>query len=576
VRASAVVRKLAAATVSALVLAGACPPVAPAAQAPGRVVFEFPGAGGVRVGAPQSYGATAVTALRDGRVVVAGVRPGRQLVVAQLTPEGVPEEEFGVSGFVWPSLPTPAVPIQVFAQPNRRLVVASALAPRADQQPDLVILRLTSSGKGDPTFGRGGVTVLRGIRAGCASCPLAAVASDGAVVLAASSGSASAGQFTVVRVTPDGGLDPAFGQGGVAIVPGGGIARAVALQPDGTILATGVRGASRVGYTGVLARLTPAGILDPAFAGGAPVQTPMRAPHQLLLQPDGSVLVLGAEGNAGRVARYTAAGALDTSFGDQGVVALAEGVQGTAARLLPERDGQALVVGGSRGASVSNDPFVPAGGAVVVVRLGADGRPDPVLGGDAGVAVRVGFGGGDLDSRSAGRVYQNTFDPSRLGTVAQRADRSLVLAGEVHVVVRAGGASARFISRPAVAALTAGFTFDPTFGGSEILALGVRVPSQRVGDGVNVSLRSSQPALARVRIRARRHTIARATVPLFIAGAQQVKIPLTAYGRRALARHRRIRVRARAYARDLVGNTVQAVGDGTIRAAPSRRRALHR
>jgi uncharacterized delta-60 repeat protein len=563
------VKELVAATLAALAALGACGSAAPAAQAPGRLVFAFPDGGGVRVGAPRSYGASAVTVLSDGRIVVAGVRPARRLVVAQLTAQGAPDEPFGVSGFVWPSLPTPATPVQVLAQPDGRLlVVASGVAASAYQLPDLVLVRLTASGKGDPTFGRGGVVILHDVQAGCASCPLAALAPDGRIVLAATTGSqspASSFQFTVIRLTPDGALDPAFGQGGAVIVPGGGITKAVAVQPDGAIVATGVRGNTASGYTGVLTRLTPTGAADPSFAGGTPVRAPFAFPHQLLTGPEGSILVLGSDGDRAALARYTSAGAPDAGYGDQGVVRLAESVQGITSRMLPGPDGQALVVAAPRGATVSNDVLVPAGGVVVVTRLGADGRADPALGGDAGLTVRLGFGGGDLNRRGEGRLYQNTFDPSSVGAVAQRADGSLVLAGEVHVGAYNGEGSGRFISRPAVAALTTGFALDPSFGASETLRLSARVRTQRAKlSGVSVSLRSSQPGLAAVSLRAAGHTIARGIVPLFIAGAQQVKAPFTAYGKRLLARHRRIRVRVTVSARDLAGNTAQAVGAGTV------------
>ena len=81
--------------------------------------------------------------------------------------------------------------------------------------------------------------------------------------------------FALVRYTADGKLDPTFGDGGKVLTPFGGRSNAqgVAIQPDGKIVAAG----GGAGYF-VLARYTAMGKLDPSFGRGGTVQTTLRLP----------------------------------------------------------------------------------------------------------------------------------------------------------------------------------------------------------------------------------------------------------------------------------------------------------
>src|SRR5207249_4045186 len=116
-----------------------------------------------------------------------------------------------------------------------------------------VVLRLTTDGQLDPTFGDGGKLVFD-FSTLIASDAVNAitVAPDGRIVVAGSVDGLNSnfavgtgGAMAAARLTTDGRLDPTFDGDGIAIasVPVGkfddAVARAVAVQPDGFIILAG-------------------------------------------------------------------------------------------------------------------------------------------------------------------------------------------------------------------------------------------------------------------------------------------------------------------------------------------------
>ena len=123
--------------------------------------------------------------------------------------------------------------------------------------------------------------------------------------------------------------DPTFGTDGHALLTattGDAYATCMALQPDGKIVVGGVAYAG-ITASAVIARLTATGEYDTSFGdNGLVVIPPSSSSAQVLsiaLQPDGKVVVAGTDDVGGTpgfaVWRLTAQGTLDNSFGDQGV-----------------------------------------------------------------------------------------------------------------------------------------------------------------------------------------------------------------------------------------------------------------
>src|SRR5262245_39694853 len=132
-----------------------------------------------------------------------------------------------------------------------------------------------------------------------------------------------------------GSLDPAFGQGGLVVADMGGTddaGRAVVIDPAGSITVVGeARQDDQHLRSFALARYTADGTLDPSFGDGGGVYTEFgefqgSGAWAAALQPDGGLVVAGFGRHPEKfhdtfaVARYLPDGSLDPSFGDEGRV----------------------------------------------------------------------------------------------------------------------------------------------------------------------------------------------------------------------------------------------------------------
>ena len=136
--------------------------------------------------------------------------------------------------------------------------------------------------------------------------------------------------LTTASQAHPGQLDVAFGAGGQRTMDLGGTydwAYATAVQPDGRILAAGVTNA-RGTYDFAVSRHLPSGALDPSFGeNGVAISDFGNSwdwAHALALQPDGQIVVAGVSDRSGSrdfaLARYTADGKPDQHFGREGLV----------------------------------------------------------------------------------------------------------------------------------------------------------------------------------------------------------------------------------------------------------------
>lgn len=183
-----------------------------------------------------------------------------QWVVARLTPTGVLDPSFGVAG-VATLLRTASFGSAVSAQPGGDIVALGRIV--AGGRTVSVLTRLQPSGAADPTFNGGSpVAVPDGADSGMIAD------ADGTVVVDAST--------AVVRYTAAGAPDPTFGSGGVAPITGFPTATLPFPLPQNTTPQTALLPAPgdsallyNVGNGGVVVgeRLTPAGAIDPSFAG---------------------------------------------------------------------------------------------------------------------------------------------------------------------------------------------------------------------------------------------------------------------------------------------------------------------
>lgn len=334
----------------------------------------------------------------DGRIVAGAVvasqnGPG----LARFLPDGTLDASFGQGGKTAPDLFGTNSSFQDIAlQPDGKIVAAGWLSPSGPVGTDFDfwLARYNSDGSLDAGFGNGGkvITDLSSHSEDILSA--IAVQPDGRIVAVGMvRRPGGTGDFVVVRYRPDGGLDPEFGTDGKAVTDmmagHDDLAFGVALQPDGKIVAVGFTAGAEYG----LARYDIRGRLDPSFGGDGTV-TPesflfSAVPLSIVLQPDGKILTAGVvfQGSDSDFAlrRFLADGRLDPGFGAGGRVFTDFGRYDQAWSLTLQPDGGIVAAGFTRSPVSSGDSDF----ALAFYR--SDGSLDPRFGDGGKVVDDFGF-----------------------------------------------------------------------------------------------------------------------------------------------------------------------------------------
>lgn len=207
-----------------------------------------------------------------------------------------------------------------------------------------LVVRYEGNGIPDTTFGQGGIVRLTAVGRQFAAA-VVAIDAQGKILVAGSSGpagSSGSSDFALWRLNADGTPDQSFGTGGTATAASSasyGYIYAIALQPDGKIVAAGVGG---------MARFNAIGTLDSSFGTSGFVNLYAQVPaRDVAVQADGKIVIIGSSsGGPGHaewvIARYDAAGNLDSSFGTGGAVTA---IFGEGMGLAVQADGKLLAVG---------------------------------------------------------------------------------------------------------------------------------------------------------------------------------------------------------------------------------------
>ncbi len=155
-------------------------------------------------------------------------------------------------------------------------------------------------------------------------------------------------------------LDPGFsGDGKLTTTYGVRNARGndLVIQSDGKIILGGSSWGKHNDRDFALERLNPDGSLDASFGKNGKVITQLNSKSDeliaLALQPDGKILALGntldAKGiSCSALVRYNPNGDLDTTFGDQGIVLTRIGESDAAISMILQKDGKILTGGRTR------------------------------------------------------------------------------------------------------------------------------------------------------------------------------------------------------------------------------------
>jgi uncharacterized delta-60 repeat protein len=300
--------------------------------------------------------ANAVLVQPDGKIVAAGYTTGanEDIAVARYTANGTLDSGFGTGGKVTTSIgASDDAGFGAVLQPDGKIVVAGGTFNGSSE--DFAVVRYNANGTLDSSFGSGGkVTTSLGSHNDFGQAVV--LQPDGKIVVGGYTSTGTAIVFAVVRYNTNGSLDTSFGSGGKVIAPGSATEEAlgVALEPDGRIVLAGLTIVG-VGDFDVM-RFNTDGSLDTSFGSGGKVTTDV-TPGQfdvgraVAVQPDGKIVVTGITEGASpedfAVVRYNLDGSLDGTFGAGGIVRndLYPGTINEAHAIVIQPDGQIVVAG---------------------------------------------------------------------------------------------------------------------------------------------------------------------------------------------------------------------------------------
>jgi uncharacterized delta-60 repeat protein len=386
-----------------------------------------------------SEAARGVAVQPDGKVVVAGptnvdsitqVGGDQQFGVARYNPDGTLDAGFGAGGIDgdgrvstnFALLPSGAgtddSAAAVALQSDGKIVVVGKTDPVGSDLGDFAIARYEADGDLDPTFDGDGIdtTDFGGTFQGDFANAVAIEGTPGdpsfrIVIAGAKSGATQADEdFAIVVYDDSGGHDGTFDGDGqqTTDLGSGDIARGVAIQPNGAIVAAGSSGDFVPNMNFAVARYQSNGTPDPSFDIDGQVTTDFTGTsyddgYSLAVRDLGGgqvrILVGGRTGisssTAGAMAAYTTDGSLDPSFAPGG----ADGDGKLTVELESPTNFDTI-----RALAIRPDGEIVGAGAVEspdfgAIRASQTGTLDPSFGGDG--LVSTAFPNPNFDQRAA-------------------------------------------------------------------------------------------------------------------------------------------------------------------------------
>ncbi|SDJ79499.1 T9SS type A sorting domain-containing protein [Flavobacterium noncentrifugens] len=218
-------------------------------------------------------------------------------------------------------------------------------------------------------------------------------------------------------------------------------ARKIYFQPDGNVIIGGTTELSSgaIGFKKMaVARFSADGLLDTSFGTNGVTQmypnSTNYAVTDIANDPSGNLLVLGNYFNH-CIVRMTANGIVDTGFGSNGILYYDDfGSSATAQKLIPQADGKLLVFG-------SGQPAGSLKTVVFVKRLNPNGSIDAGFGTNGMTTIDAGF----LNNNGMGCFLQN--------------DGKIIVAGNYQYTEDGIAKKKLFLSR-----LTSSGSLDPLYG----------------------------------------------------------------------------------------------------------------
>ncbi len=337
-----------------------------------------------------------VTVGKDGKIYGVGfvAAAGDQaMAVARVNPDGTLDRTFSDDGFATVNVATGGKAVEtsrgIAVQSTGKVVVAGTFEhdPTAEgdnaRDADIAISRLDATGQLDTTFGTGGTTKVDLGTAKFLPPAAGSTATTNSVVgdtmygltvlpddrLVAVGAKLADGEgrtdldWALMMFTADGALDPSFATGGILTIDvngGNESPRQAVVQPDGKIVMSGYTRTTATPPVVVpsLVRVLPNGTLDSSFGTGGIAQAQLlpavAEAYEVGMQGDAFVITGYGRATADEkvdliAARFTAAGAWDKTFGENGMVRIDIAGQDDRGRdLVVLPDGRVLIAGSGK------------------------------------------------------------------------------------------------------------------------------------------------------------------------------------------------------------------------------------
>ncbi|HEX8249479.1 MAG TPA: FG-GAP-like repeat-containing protein [Pyrinomonadaceae bacterium] len=332
----------------------------------------------------------------DGKIVLAcrsQLSTTQGIGIWRYNSDGTPDLSFDTDGAAFTAVQSNSLEtLDVVIQPDGKILVGAYFNFQISRS-RFLLARYNPNGSLDASFGSGGLALSPPQAQRDDYLSKVLLLPNGKIV--AAGGTSPNDFFLFFGFNPDGTLDTSFGTNGEVKTQLGNFSHYVVgavLQPDGKIIFVGAT--NNPAYTYVILRYNPNGAIDTTFGtngnGISVLQLPQNAGFgTLTMQADGKFVIAGrlvtsSTTSSVMVARITAVGVLDASFGTNGFVTTGDfGLPGTnsAWRVAIQPDGKIVVVGDNHSDKLTHNP--------ILARYLAAGAPDLDFDGDDKADVSI-------------------------------------------------------------------------------------------------------------------------------------------------------------------------------------------
>jgi uncharacterized delta-60 repeat protein len=433
--------------------------------------------------------------IADAAVLASDASPA---LARRLTTKVIAGKEVGFPGPVSITVPGAGLASNIVEQGGRFIIVGGSdtFTGQANEQ-GLFLARFEADGTPDPSFGQGGSTriiLFAQNKMVNNSSPSVALSPNGKIVVARTitdkfPGNLPGRRVAVVRLDPDGSLDPTFGNGGLVYttIDNHFEALSVAVQRDDRVVVGG-----QSGHTGncpctrlaTLIRYQSNGQPDPTFGsfgvaratlvvvGPPPTLSRESSFSSIFVQENGLIVAAGQVQTGTEklvpsakmlVAEYLPTGELNPAFGSSGAVALTfDGpYQKFDASSLAFRENGKILAGGSASLyEVSPGQAILVDQAFVFAQLTPGGELDATFGNAGKIVVDVNPLIGVSPSRPLDQLYKVT----------------LATSGEIYAAGIAGGPVGTSDEAIDIVALRSDGSLKQDFGKAGLFSIGTYSP----------------------------------------------------------------------------------------------------